>query len=62
MLFSVFEYLRLIRFADVDGAEDEELDEDELEAKTAQKILVIQDKILGKDYSYNDSKKEEKAE
>lgn len=62
LLFSVFEYLRLIRFADVDGAEDEELGEEELEAKTAQKIQVIQDKLLGKDYSYYDSKKEEKAE
>ena len=37
------------------------LDEKELEAKTAQKIQVIQDKILGKDYSYNGSKKEENA-
>ena len=62
LLVSMFEYLRLIGFVDVDGEEEHGLDEDELEAKTAQKILVIQDKILGKDYSYNDSKKEEKAE
>lgn len=62
LLASMFEYLRLIGFADVDGAEDEELGEEELEAKTAQKIQVIQDKLLGKDYSYYDSKKEEKAE
>lgn len=61
LLFSMFEYLRLIRFADVDGEEDEALDEKELEAKTAQKIQVIQDKLLGKDYSYYDSKKEENA-
>ena len=62
LLFSMFEYLRLIRFADVDDEEDEALDEKELEAKTAQKIQVIQDKLLGKDYSYYDSKKEENAE
>ena len=49
----MFEYLRLIGFIDADGEEEHELDEDELEAKTAQKILVIQDKILGKDYSSN---------
>ena len=61
LLVSMFEYLRLIGFVDFDG-EEEGLDEEELEAKTAQKIQVIQDKILGKDYSYNDSKKEEKAE
>lgn len=46
----MFEYLRLIGFVDFDG-EEEGLDEEELEAKTAQKIQVIQDKILGKDYS-----------
>lgn len=61
LLFSVFEYLRLIRFADADGEEEEGLGEEELEAKTAQKIQVIQDKLLGKDYSYYDSKKEEDA-
>lgn len=54
LLASMFEYLRLIGFVDVDGEEEHELDEDELEAKTAQKIQVIQDKILGKDYSSND--------
>ena len=53
----MFEYLRLIGFVDVDGEEDEGLDEKELEAKTAQKIQVIQDKILGNGYSYYDSKK-----
>ena len=58
----MFEYLRLIGFSDVDGEEDEVLDEKELEVKTAQKIQVIQDKILGKGYSYYDSKKEEDAE
>lgn len=65
LLASMFEYLKLIGFVDVDGEEDEVLemlDEKELEAKTAQKIQIIQDKILGKDYSYNDSKKEENAE
>lgn len=62
LLASMFEYLRLIGFVDVDGEEEHGLDEDELEAKTAQKIQVIQDKILGKDYSYNGSKKEENAE
>lgn len=35
--------------------------EKELEVKTAQKIQVIQDKILGKGYSYYDSEKEENA-
>lgn len=65
LLASMFEYLRLIGFIDVDSEEDEVLEmlnEKELEAKTAQKIQVIQDKILGKDYSYNGSKKEENAE
>lgn len=61
LLASMFEYLRLIGFSDVDGEEDEVLDEKELEAKTAQKIQVIQDKLLGKNYSYYDSKKEENA-
>lgn len=51
LLFSVFEYLRLIRFADADGEEEEGLGEEELEAKTAQKIHVIQDKILGKGFN-----------
>lgn len=62
LLASMFEYLRLIGFSDVDGEEDEVLDEKELEVKTAQKIQVIQDKILGKGYSYYDSEKEENAE
>ena len=62
LLASMFEYLRLIGFSDVDGEEDEVLDEKELEVKTAQKIQVIQDKILGKGYSYYDSTKEEDAE
>ena len=61
LLFSMFEYLRLIGFVDVDEEESEALDEKELEVKTAQKIQVIQDKLLGKDYSYYDSKKEENA-
>lgn len=59
LLVSMFEYLRLIGFVDVDDEEDEVLDEKELEAKTAQKIQVIQDKLLGKDYSYYGSKKED---
>lgn len=59
LLASMFEYLRLIGFSDVDGEEDEVLDEKELEVKTAQKIHVIQDKILGKDYSYYESKQED---
>ena len=50
LLSSMFEYLRLIGFVDADGEEEHELDEDELEAKTAQKIQIIQDKILGKGY------------
>lgn len=62
LLASMFEYLRLIGFSDVDGEEDEVLDEKELEVKTAQKIQVIQDKILGKGYSYYYSTKEEDAE
>lgn len=53
LLASMFEYLRLIGFVDADGEEEYELGEEELEAKTAQKIQVIQDKILGKDYSSN---------
>ena len=52
LLASMFEYLQLIGFVDFDG-EEEGLDEEELEAKIAQKIQVIQDKILGKDYSSN---------
>lgn len=52
LLASMFEYLQLIGFVDFDG-EEKGLDEEELEAKTAQKIQVIQDKILGKDYSSN---------
>lgn len=62
LLASIFEYLKLIGFVDVDGEEDEVLemlDEKELEAKTAQKIQIIQDKILGKDYSYYESKQED---
>lgn len=59
LLASMFEYLRLIGFSDVDDEEDEVLDEKELEAKTAQKIQVIQDKLLGKDYSYYESKQED---
>lgn len=65
LLASMFEYLRLIGFVDVDGEEDEVLEmlnEKELEAKTAQKIQVIQDKILGKDYSCYDPEQEENAE
>lgn len=53
LLVSMFEYLRLIGFVDADGEEEYEFGEEELEAKTAQKIQVIQDKILGKDYSSN---------
>ena len=59
LLASMFEYLRLIGFSDVDGEEDEVLDEKELEVKTAQKIQVIQDKFLGKDYSYYELKQED---
>lgn len=59
LLASMFEYLRLIGFSDVDGEEDEVLDEKELEVETAQKIQVIQDKILGKDYSYYELKQED---
>ena len=51
LLASMFEYLRLIGFVDVDGEEEHGLDKDELEAKTAQKIQVIQDKILGKGFN-----------
>ena len=51
LLASMFEYLRLIGFVDADGEEEHGLDEDELEAKTAQKIQVIQDKILGKGFN-----------
>lgn len=50
----MFEYLRLIGFVDVDGEEEDGLDEEELEARTIQRIQTIKDKILGKDYSSND--------
>lgn len=54
LLASMFEYLRLIGFIDVDGEEEDGLDEEELEARTIQRIQTIKDKILGKDYSSND--------
>jgi hypothetical protein len=54
LLSSMFEYLRLIGFVDVDGEEEDGLDEEELEARTIQRIQTIKDKILGKDYSSND--------
>lgn len=54
LLSSMFEYLRLIGFVDVDGEEEDGLDEEELEARTTQRIQTIKDKILGKDYSSND--------
>ena len=54
LLTSMFEYLRLIGFVDVDGEEEDGLDEEELEARTIQRIQTIKDKILGKDYSSND--------
>lgn len=54
LLSSMLEYLRLIGFVDVDGEEEDGLDEEELEARTIQRIQTIKDKILGKDYSSND--------
>lgn len=63
LLYSAIEYLCLTGFCDFDGEERyEELDEKEFEKRSAQKLKVIQDKILGKDYSYYDSTKEEDAE
>lgn len=54
LLSSMFEYLQTIGFVDVDGEEEDGLDEEELEARTTQRIQTIKDKILGKDYSSND--------
>ena len=54
LLFSMLEYLQIIGFVDVDGEEEDGLDEEELEARTTQRIQTIKDKILGKDYSSND--------
>lgn len=51
LLSSMLEYLQTIGFVDVDGEEEDGLDEEELKAKTAQKIQVIQDKILGKGFN-----------
>lgn len=54
LLSSMLEYLQIIGFVDVDGEEEDGLDEEELEARTTQRIQTIKDKILGKDYSSND--------
>ena len=54
LLSSMLEYLQTIGFVDVDGEEEDGLDEEELEARTIQRIQTIKDKILGKDYSSND--------
>lgn len=63
LLSSAIEYLCLTGFCDFDGEEGyEELDEKEFEKRSAKKLKVIHDKILGKDYSYYDSKREENAE
>lgn len=63
LLSSAIEYLCLTGFCDFGGEEGyEELSEEEFEKRSAKKLKIIHDKILGKDYSYNGSKKEENAE
>ena len=62
LLSSAIEYLCLTGFCDFGGEEGyEELSEEEFEKRSAKKLKIIHDKILGKDYSYNGSKKEENA-
>lgn len=62
LLSSAIEYLCLTGFCDFDGEEGyEELNEKEFEKRSAKKLKVIHDKILGKNYSYYDSEKEENA-
>ena len=62
LLSSAIEYLCLTGFCDFGGEEGyEELNEKEFEKRSAKKLKVIHDKILGKGYSGYDSKKGENA-
>ena len=38
---SIFDYLRLVGFVDIDSEEDEELDEEGLEVKATQESLIV---------------------
>ena len=63
LLSSAIEYLCLTGFCDFDGEEGyEELNEKEFEKRSAKKLKIIHDKILGKDYSCYDPEQEENAE
>lgn len=53
LLSSMLDYLIISGFCDF-SVDYEELTEEELEKQSAEKILKIQEKILGKDYSSND--------
>ena len=62
LLSSAIEYLCLTGFCDFDGEEGyEELSEEEFEKRSAKKLKIIHDKILGKDYSCYDPEQEENA-
>lgn len=53
LLSSMLDYLIISGFCDF-SIDYEELTEEELEKQSAEKILKIKEKILGKDYSSND--------
>ena len=53
LLSSMLDYLISSGFCDL-SIDYEELTEEELEKQSAEKILKIKEKILGKDYSSND--------
>jgi hypothetical protein len=53
LLSSMLDYLIISGFCDF-SVDYEELTEEELEKQSAEKILKIKEKILGKDYSSND--------
>ena len=53
LLSSMLDYLIISGFCDF-SIDSEELTEEELEKQSAEKILKIKEKILGKDYSSND--------
>lgn len=52
LLSSMLDYLIISGFCDF-SIDYEELTEEELEKQSAEKILKIKEKILGKDYSSN---------
>jgi hypothetical protein len=53
LLSSMLDYLIISGFCDF-SIDYEELTEEELKKQSAEKILKIKEKILGKDYSSND--------